>query len=113
MLPTAYKVVYEMLDLSLTSATYMGKKAQYSTCEWTRPSENNGPLAVFETLGHAVSWKKIQGDPGLEIFECEYVPAPHPCSVWVYYWDGLTRHFAKLPPGTVLAWSVKLLRRVV
>jgi hypothetical protein len=109
----------------------------YHKDKWTEPRDRCGPLAVFDTLPSAISFKeqiekdsRVRGIDGklypLEVWKCEIEESKygimwHPLQV--YYCastdgDQDTRFIMggmpleNTPPGTILADRVKLIERV-
>lgn len=97
----------------LLSAFNYGKTVKYEKNKWIKKHKKRGPLAVFDTLDHAISFSPIN----CVIFKCRYKKSRHE-KLW-YAYKGNRRKYYKsetqpknLPDGTRFADKVKLIRRV-
>jgi len=94
------------------SAFSNGNEIIYEIDEWTLPDASCGPLAVFDTLEHALNFITHSAVPRV-IFKCKYKPAKEK-KMWCYKLTPLgvvrfTFTKAEAPKGTRLARKVKII----
>lgn len=110
-----YKVVVKQKSRHLTSACMYGPSSmiRYRMNRVARPKRGNGPLAVFDTLGHAIAFAA----PWTQVYRCRWVQSKHR-KLWTCYKSWATQkprkdvRYTRFPEGTCFASSVTLLRRV-
>lgn len=85
----------------------------------TVPKEGCGPLAVFSDLIRAMEFERstfVQIPMeflqfyNMELYECEYEPSKEK-KMWEY-WNGMKLECGVLPPSTILADSVTLIKKI-
>lgn len=108
-----YKVVVEE-DGKLVSASVGSGKVTYAKDITVKPRMWGGPLTVFSSPYRAAGFIALLSDekrPLARIYECEYEPT-RAQAVWRLK-DLMvdSKCLSKLPEGTVLAKSVKLIER--
>lgn len=106
----AYKVVRRSRGM-LVSMACREPRAQirYRLFHKAKPRKNAGPLCVFDSLLMAKSWVS----PRCLIYAAE-IERSRAKRIW-YPIDEENNYFSRLehlPPGTILAKSVKLLKRI-
>ena len=99
-----YKVVRRLGD-RLESCFHVKLDAvvEYRVGEWTSPNAGCGPLALFDTLEHAIEFNEKRV-PRRSIYKCEYVPSPQRWLSRGYQ----SEVWSALPKGTLLANAIKL-----
>ena len=115
-----YKVVDERLASAMITSMFAGINVQYRTYEWINPKDKRAPLMVFSTLGHAQRFIRSNLST-LHIYECKikkstqkwgmFTPASI-CKILNNSANVEDVHDNGLPPGTVLADSVYLMKRI-
>ena len=93
-----YKVVMKRTLRSCSMVTLFGS-VKYKVNEWVNPVKGFGPLCVFNYLFDA---KRFNFYASGTIYECLYEPNLIASSLHLY----------DLPPWTILASKVKLIKRV-
>ena len=112
---TGYKVVYNYNHNGkhgLVSATIIGIRTKYKVNEWTVRKKKQGGYAVFDTLEVARDFQR-NNIRDLYIFKCKHVRSKSQC---LYFYDDCNKKIINrsisLPPSTIVADKVMLLRRV-
>jgi len=111
---------YKLVDNDLCSFSMVGdNKIKYIPDNYVKPKIDDGPLAVFDTLDHALFFISQFDDNSYQIWKCEYIPSSERM-LWCTYFGSLTKDKRTLvlkgcycPSGTMFADQVKLLERVV
>ena len=96
----------------LVSCFNDGRDIIYKKNKWTKRPEDCGPLAVFDTLDHALKFLEFVHhifSPDRVIFECKYKPSKDNL-LWFTSWFTNSKiiKITKVPEGTIFADEVKI-----
>lgn len=109
-----YKVVREMDDGKLKSASVGLKLVTYAIGENAKPRSFCGPLTVFSDKSYVNDFiDSLPKSNKYRVFKCTYVPTDIESVHRVTVAEGMkTKHIWRLPMGTVLAKSVYLTEEI-
>ena len=108
-----YKVV-RIDNGELVSAFNDGYIRKYSVGEWTKPRDNDGPLALFKEKKQAVDFFHIHSSCYNKhlIYKCEYEESDDN-TLWCCTPDGMKIYiYFNIPNNTIFADKIKLIEKM-
>ena len=83
-----------------------GAQLEYTPLQWVRPNDGCGPLALWKDPPYE------DLEDGMELWEAEYVLCHRSKEVWFRKSSGAVPEIASPEEGTILAWKVRLIRKL-